>query len=205
MFKSLYYIVPISNLNGIFKYGKVFSRNKVIENGLIVKDPSDKDVQKRRANKVVYETYKNRFTLHDYVNLYINPRNAMLYRYIKKKEKIAVLEFSGSLLRKFRYVMYSFKNASADDAIISDSPDLIMQNIDKIFSSSWNGNEELKKIMQSEVLVLGYVPTKNFLKKIIVPSKYKDEVKVIVRKFNLNIPVVTHSDKIADIFFKENY
>ena len=203
MFEKLYYIVPISNLNGIFKYGKVFSRNNAKKEGLIIEDPSDKDVQKRRANKVIYETCRNSFTLHDYVNLYINPRNAMLYRYLKTKKKIAILEFSGDLLlKKFRYVRFSFKNASAEDAIITESPNLIRENIQKIFSSSWNGDEELKKVMQSEVLVFGYVPI-DFLESIIVPSKHIEEVKKLVKKYELNIHVLSKSNKIEDIFFEK--
>ncbi|SHN67619.1 protein of unknown function [Fervidobacterium gondwanense DSM 13020] len=204
MFKMLYYIAPISNLHGIFKHRKVFCRKDAERKGLIKEDPSDKDVQRRRTNKIIYEGREKRYNLHDYVNLYINPRNAMLYRYLREKDKIAVLEFSGDLLSKFRYVRYSFKNASADDAIISGSPYLINENIQRIFSSSWNGDEELKKIMQSEVLVFGYVPI-DFLVSIITPSKYIEEVKGIVRKYELNIPVFSKSRQIEDIFFESEF
>ncbi|MGQ9856094.1 MAG: DarT ssDNA thymidine ADP-ribosyltransferase family protein [Fervidobacterium sp.] len=204
MFKKLYYIVPISNLHGIFRYRKVFCRKDAERKGLIREDPSDKDVQRRRADKIIYKTREKMYTLHDYVNLYINPRNAMLYRYLREKDKIAVLEFSGDLLSKFRYVTYSFKNASADDAIITETPDLIFMNRQRIFSTSWTGDEELKKIMQSEVLVLGYVPI-SFLVSIITPSKYVEEVKGIVRKYELNIPVFSKSREIEDIFFENEF
>ncbi len=199
VFKALYYIVPVENLVGILREGKIYSRNKAKEKGLIKTDPSDQEVQQRRANKTIYKSY----TLHDYVNLYINPRNAMLYRYLKERRKIVVLEISGSILSKFKYVRYSLKNASADDAIISESPDIIKAHINEIFSSSWNGDENIKKIMQSEVLVWGFVPV-GFVYRIIVPENYIWEVRKIVEKLGYNIPVASSSYIIEDIFFEND-
>ena len=56
--------------------------------------------------------------------------------------------------------------------------------------------------MQSEVLVFGYVPI-DFLESIIVPSKHIEEVKKLVKKYELNIHVLSKSNKIEDIFFEK--
>lgn len=195
--KALYYIVPLENLSNILKKQKIFSRNEALKRNLIFQDPSNKSVQKLRTKKVVFKNY----TLHDYVNLYINPRNAMLYCYLRDQEKVVVLEISSRLLEKFRFVKYSYKNAAASDAIISDSPNIILDNLDKIMSKKWNTSEELKKITQSEVLVFGYVPL-DFVSSIIVPQKYYNEAKKIVKNSGISLPVFTKSKYIDDIFFE---
>ncbi|WP_228288222.1 DUF4433 domain-containing protein [Thermosipho ferrireducens] len=195
--KFLYYIVPIENLENIIKSGKIECRNNVLKKGKRINDPSDKNVQKRRAEKYIYRKYN----IHNFVGLYINPRNAMLYRYIVKKVNFAVLQISNRILEDFRHIFYSYKNASASDAQISENPRMINLNIKKIMSDSWKNDDNLKKIIQSEVLVLGYVPLK-YVKRIFVKDANLGKVKSILKRYPYKIPVETKCYHIKDLFFE---
>ncbi|KAF2961042.1 DUF4433 domain-containing protein [Fervidobacterium sp. 2310opik-2] len=197
--KYLYYITPIENLDSILRYGRIFSRNELQKRNYKFVDFSDQDVQSRRAKKVV-----DGHSLHDYVNLYINPRNAMLYRYLKEKRKIAVLQISNRILSKDWNIQYSFRNASTDKAIISKKPDKILQNYNDIMSYSWGNNDDLKQIMQSEVLVLGYVPA-DFISRVFVKKENFELVKKILGKYKYKIEVYTSSTHIKDLFFEEEF
>ena len=73
--KELYFITPIDNMASIFKHG-LLSHNKIKASRLSHKSVAHGDVQKRREDKVIPGGKRK---LHDYVNLYFNPRNSMMY------------------------------------------------------------------------------------------------------------------------------
>ncbi|AZM81567.1 TPA: DUF4433 domain-containing protein [Pseudomonas aeruginosa] len=70
----LYYMMPLENFQRVRKHGLV-SRSTAMEQGLHVRDYSDQEVQSRRANR--HEPVFQR-CLHDYVLLYLIPRNPNL-------------------------------------------------------------------------------------------------------------------------------
>jgi len=64
--KYLYHMTAISNLRSILEHG-LLSHNEAHRLGLVMRDISDPEVQRRRDDKK--DTIYNRF-LHDYVPLY---------------------------------------------------------------------------------------------------------------------------------------
>lgn len=76
-FKYLYNINDIRNLESIFQYG-ILSKNEIRKHGIYAFDLSDEKVQLIRETKRV----PNLRMLHDYANLFFNPRNPMMYRLI---------------------------------------------------------------------------------------------------------------------------
>ena len=70
---QFYYICPIDNLVSVLQNG-IYSHNEVESKGLRLSDISNPDVQAIRSRKKV----ANGSLLHDFVNLYLNPNNAMM-------------------------------------------------------------------------------------------------------------------------------
>ncbi|MBM7560457.1 hypothetical protein JOC61_002272 [Marinitoga litoralis] len=132
--------------------------------------------------------------LYEYVPLYINPRNAMLYRYLKEKRNIVILEISNKILRIYDHY-FSIKNASAEDAIFTKNIKDLELKKDMIFSKNWYGNKELKQIMQSEVLIYEKISVK-YIDRVIVNSSKNF---YSLRKF-ANVSYCT--PYIEDIFFE---
>ena len=85
--KEFYFITPIDNIASIFEYG-LLSHNKIKASRLSHKSVAHGDVQKRREDKVIPG---GRRKLHDYVNLYFNPRNSMMYSRKNLHEDLCVL------------------------------------------------------------------------------------------------------------------
>ncbi len=109
--KELYFITPIDNLPSIFKYG-LLSHNKIKAMRLGHKSIADDEVQKRRANKVIPG---GKGKLHDYVNLYFNPRNAMMYKRKNDHGQICVLGVNVMVLDQPNTIITD-GNAAAEDA-----------------------------------------------------------------------------------------
>ncbi|WP_205101223.1 DarT ssDNA thymidine ADP-ribosyltransferase family protein [Marinitoga litoralis] len=190
IFEKFYYITPYENAIKIFKSGYIYSREYAIRKSYIEKDYSDRDVQNRRR----YKKLPNKKMLYEYVPLYINPRNAMLYRYLKEKRNIVILEISNKILRIYDHY-FSIKNASAEDAIFTKNIKDLELKKDMIFSKNWYGNKELKQIMQSEVLIYEKISVK-YIDRVIVNSSKNF---YSLRKF-ANVSYCT--PYIEDIFFE---
>lgn len=77
----LFNINDLRNLDSIFQYG-LLSKNEKIKHGIHSVDLSNADVQRIRNNKRI----PNHGMLHDYANLYFNPRNPMMYYLINHKK-----------------------------------------------------------------------------------------------------------------------
>jgi hypothetical protein len=96
MTSALYHLTHIHNLPGIAKRG-LLCRKRIQAQGLRYIDLSDPRCQARRTRKYVEGTALN---LQDYVPLFLNPRNRMLYRLQRTLEErnqrgqLAILEIS---------------------------------------------------------------------------------------------------------------
>src|SRR6266571_1261627 len=71
--KELHYIAPVENLRSILAFGLLSNRGAAPYHPVSIADPQ---VQKARAAKRV----TGGLPLHDYVNLYLWARNAMLFK-----------------------------------------------------------------------------------------------------------------------------
>lgn len=96
-------------------------------------------------------------SLHDYANLYINPRNAMMYQKIKISAdyhaNLAILEVNVRILDQ-EGVLVSDMNAATDAAIIR-APHITLprMNKDEVYTKWFNTSDLAKAKSMAEVLV----------------------------------------------------
>lgn len=182
--KYLYNIVAINNLESVLNYG-VLSKNK-IRNRIAYTDISNTDVQLIRDN--VYVT-KNKM-LHDFANLYFNPRNAMLYSRLNEVDDLCILRIDKCVL-DLEDTVVSDRNAAVGGAkFMSPLQASKRLNFDIIYSKSWDLNDPQEKLrykafMMAEVLVYEKIPP-NLIKGIWVANEnaYK-KIEII----NTSIPI----------------
>lgn len=181
--KYLYNIVSIDNLESILNYG-ILSKNKVKEH-IVYTDISNTSVQSIRDNVNV----KKDKMLHDFANLYFNPRNAMLYSRLSEINNLCILKVDKSVLN-LQDTVVSDRNAAVGGAkFMSPLQASKTLNFDIIYSKSWdldNPQDKLryKAFMMAEVLVYKSIPPQ-LIKEIWVANEiaYKK-----VRQINPLIP-----------------
>ena len=91
--EHLYYLAPLDNLASIVNRG-LLSHNRAHREGHLATDISLLTVNDRRGQKEAYGR-----VLHDYVPLYFNPKNPMLYRRQGEYDIAIVLLDSGLLFQ----------------------------------------------------------------------------------------------------------
>lgn len=165
----LYYITPIENLSSIFKHG-ILSHRKAsrINHTSIAND----QVQNRRENKKV----PGGLLLHEYVNLYINARNPMLYERMRNSsEKLCILLIDGTVLTSPGVVIADRNAASDYVTFLSPTEAEHKLDIDKICARYWTHLDnqfeewEHKSLMCAEVLVPHNVAPENIIR-VFVPN-----------------------------------
>jgi hypothetical protein len=157
--KRLFYITHINNIPSILKLGILsHHRAEAIEHVSIALEP----VQERRHSKVISITGK---PLHSYVNLFINPRNTMLYYLLSNRSssEICVLGID-PVAADVPGVIVSDRNAAKNDARFAFAPEGFTQiDIERVFAERWSNygdrNDVLKAQMCAEVLIPDRVPT----------------------------------------------
>ena len=144
------HMTHIDNLGSIFENGLLAHNNPYKEI-----DISNKKVNDRRNTE---EPIYNR-NLHDYVPLYFNPRNAMLYKtQMEFGDEIIILGFKSDTIL-LENSLFTNGNAASNHTLYSnDIRELEHEdwNWDRIWSSSWHGQPDEKNIMWSmmaEVLI----------------------------------------------------
>lgn len=148
---ELFYITHLDNIPSIMRNG-ILSHNeaKRINHYSVALQ----DVQDKRAVKKIP---KGR-ALHDYVNLYFNPRNPMMYLIRSKVDSLCVLSVNSSVLQEQGAVI-SDQNAARTLAAFYDPKfDLYKLDFDKIYLRNWNVPDEhekysLKGILCAEALI----------------------------------------------------
>lgn len=185
---NLYYIVSINNLTSIFNNG-ILSKNLIISKNIKYDDISNEEVQNIRNKRHVFD-----YELHDYVNLFINPRNSMMYsvQHNKGNSILSVLEINIDILND-SFSAVSDGNCASDNTKYYRSIDGY-HNIDckSIFKNYWvrpdgSVDNEQKRIISAEALVLNNVPFK-YINRIIVNN---NNTKEIIDSMNLGVEVVT--------------
>lgn len=151
----LFHMTHINNLMSILQHG-LFSHNTAPT----YLDISNPDVNSRRER--IDPIHKN--SLHEYVPLYFNPRNAMLYeRQAEYRSDIVIIEVARSVCLS-NYTLFTERNAAANgcrfvyclsDVGKFDWPSIHIRNwkMDGIV------NIDRKQLMMSECLVYGHVDT----------------------------------------------
>jgi hypothetical protein len=154
---DLHYITPIENVPSILTHG-ILSHNRARR--MAHKSVASIEVQERRRR--IYVPGGRR--LHDYANLYINGRNAMLYRLmmdlpVNDAEELSVLRISCDVLDLPEVVIVD-RNAAAETRRFAEAPSgLAMIDSDEVFARYWThpgdpiAQQSHRQRMCAEVLV----------------------------------------------------
>ncbi len=174
----LYYICHIDNLASILKNG-IWCRNEVPEHT----DIHDIEVLARRKEKKLFNGKESK-ELYDFVNLYFQPRNAMLYRLIcnEKREKFVILSIQPSVLDEVGVWVVN-RNAASSLAEFYSSGEGLKKIEAKTFKNEyWTDSNDSKQKMMAEVLV----PKKIDPEKIItIYSSKPDSIKINTANFEV--------------------
>lgn len=157
--RELGYIVPIATIPSILKRGILSHRRaeSVAHESIALEG-----VQDRRAKVIV----PNGRRLHEYVNLYICPRNPMLFKRQDIHAQICVLRISSDVL-DIPNVVVTDSNAGTKFVRFSASPGgLSLVDRKRTFARYWNHPEDEREHRRhsaqkcAEVLVPDIVPTR---------------------------------------------
>lgn len=154
--RSLWHMTHISNLHNIFECGGLLSKNEAVRRCLLRKDISDWQVQDRRAH---IRDSIFRKPLHEYVPLYFNPRNPMLYKRRKMEHEICMIEVNPRRVALDGCVLTDGNAASHRSAFFL--PRNGVENVDwkLIDSGSWSDQDDGRRRMCAEFLVPEKVST----------------------------------------------
>lgn len=143
----LYHMTSIDNLPSILSHG-LLSHNQAHRFGLNKTDISDNCVQDIRQGKSV-----NRIRLHDYVPLYFNPKNPMLYRRKELQQDIIILAINPIVL-VYPGTIFSDGNAACRGTTFYSDIEMLSQlDWDTIWTRYWNDKFDGKRIRCAETLV----------------------------------------------------
>lgn len=146
---GLYHFTHVDHVQSIFKDG-LLSHNNAHQRGVVQHDISNVDVQDLRARRCVGGR-----PLHDYVPLYFNPRNAMLYQVFQEftLKDLVVLRLSRKLMLQ-KGVWFTDGNAANTPTLSYDS----LEDLDKldwecIRAEYWTDYEDGKRKCMAEILI----------------------------------------------------
>lgn len=150
----LYHMTHKSNLQNILQNG-LLSHNQARNGRLTQVDIADNQVNDRRSrSEPIYLK-----SIHDYVPLYFNPKNPMLYRRGNIQNDIIILAIDRNLLYQPNTVFTNGNAAAGATSFYSNPDDLINLNWGCINAEYWNDIVDGKRIKCSEVLVYPNIPT----------------------------------------------
>ncbi len=165
--KELGYIVPAANLPSILQHGLLSYAEAQKFKPLSL---ADEEIQDRRDQIKVGTRY-----LHRYVNLYLNPRNAMLYRVRNRFPNVGVLMVDAEEIFKLSDIWVSDRNAAASHAKFYRAPSGLKHlDWEAVYSESWAHGGKVdtsrKQAMQAEILVPTIVPP-GFITRLVVSKR----------------------------------
>lgn len=149
--QELHYITPLANLASIVQHGIVSHNRAAALSHLSIANES---VQDRRADKQV----PGGMQLHDYVNLYFDARNAMMYDRRGMRETMVVLRVAHSVLETPGVVIADGNAASSGTKYGASPAGLAGLDPERVYAHSWDHPDawikrERKRQRSAEVLV----------------------------------------------------
>lgn len=165
----LYNIAPIQNICSILADG-ILSKSLVEKSGIHYYSLADESVQDRRDKIKVPDGLK----LHEYANLYFNPRNPMLYKLINERPRECCLLQVDFKILDVPNVVVTDRNAASFAHFMTPVEGLLCIDFKKVYAEYWTDNdpsvyEEKKKAICAEVLV-PYTIEPQWIKGILVPD-----------------------------------
>lgn len=194
---KLYHMTHINNLPSILHISEILSHNRINQ----YVDISNQMVNVRRNKVEPCFGYQ----VHDYVPLYFNPRNAMLYVVQNNyPEDIILLEIYNKICLKPQTI-FSYKNAAANDAEFFYDIQAFLSYVDwsAINSRTWCDDYIIKKIMMSECLIYNKIPIQYISNIYCKQQTTADKVYNILNNSN-NSDCLSHMGKIyydSNLFF----
>jgi hypothetical protein len=155
----LYHMTEVSNLPNIFKHG-LLSHNEAHSKGLNQTDIALQDVNQRRASKKpIYG-----ISLHNFVPMYFNPKNPMLFRRKDLQQNIVIIAIDRRAIYQDKS-MFSDGNAASDStAFYNDLSKLDKLNWSCIRNDFWNDYPDGKRVKCSETLTFPKITIKHIHK-----------------------------------------
>jgi hypothetical protein len=185
---ELHYITPIDNLPSIMRHGLVCNRRARSLAGTSI---ALERVQAMRASKRV----PGGLTLHEYVNLYINARNPMLYLRLDLRDSICVLAVNCDVL-DLPDVVVTDQNAVSKWVRFAGGTDaLSIVDRDTTFAERWThpGDQvrewRHKSQMCAEVLVPQRVAPRHILRAYVAGDASRRRVEAL----GIELPLAMHS------------
>lgn len=175
-FPFFYHMTHKDNLPGIMRHG-ILSHTAVRErNDVVAVDISDLAVQRHRA---LPETEYYR-PIHDYVPLYINPRNPMLYRRLDRQHQIVILKISPNVLRDSQHV-FCDGNAACLNTRFSVDPEIVSSALDALNADYWNNFPDGKRRRCAEVLIYPRVSPEHIVAAVCNNTALADEISRVAK------------------------
>lgn len=156
----LYHITHKDNISNILKYG-LLSHKNAHSKKLISIDISNQQVNSRRSK---FENIYNR-EIHDYVPLYFNPKNPMLYVRQNMQNDLIILAIDRKIMFQPNVIFSDGNAASSNTRFYRDLKDLDKLGWFCINDEYWTRYQDGKRVKCSEVLVYSQLEIK-FIKKI---------------------------------------
>lgn len=161
LFEELYYITHYQNLASILEYG-ILSHTLVAQAKLEHVDISLAGAQQWRTGleSIFFQS------IHDYVPLYFNPRNPMLYLRREQQRNLVILCISTEVLSSGKKILFTDGNAACKNTQFSESTEIIQRAAPVLEAPSWNQFPEGRRMRCAETLVLHHVPPQ-FIEKVV--------------------------------------
>lgn len=155
--KSLYYITHIDNVPSIIEHG-ILSHALVEARQVSYTPIYDSEIVSNRKSK---QTPDGK-SLWEFANLYLQPRNPMMYRVVheKNKDDVAVIAIRAGVLELEGIYITSGNAASASTLILPKDEGLkVISEMWKIIDSEWwRADDGSKRKIVAECLVPDFVP-----------------------------------------------
>jgi O-acetyl-ADP-ribose deacetylase (regulator of RNase III) len=186
--EELYYITHINNLPSILKNG-ILSGNNVIKKGIMPVRIVDKElVEKRSFLKIPLKK-----GLFDYVALYFQPRNAMLYRIVRfgsySIDDIVILELDSKKILKMQDVVITDGNPvhPLTHFLENVNEKHIKKIREQINKSWWIEEDGSKRKMMAECLVPEMVPPNYIISVYTATEKATQKIKSLYFTYKFRV------------------
>jgi len=166
--QELHYIAVIANAASMLDQGILSHRlaRRMARDHVSVADP---EVQARQARKKVWTERSSR-SLHEYANLYIDARNAMLFILLRNRQAdLAVLAIDPAVLELDGVVISDRNAAGFAPRFLPAEEGIAALDEAVVFAEWWNDSREDKQRRMAEVLVPDRVPS-SFIRGAYVPD-----------------------------------
>lgn len=186
-FMSFFHVTYLGNIDSILKNGIVSRKlaNNIQEKGTSpkIENHADDGVINNRNSKNMQRKDLD-YSIEDYALLYLNPRNATLFRLQKENQRPVIIEIDKSILENHG-IYVTDRNYACRDCLVFkvdvnnfDDTQEKMIDFDRLWSKFWHDDELTKHIMQAELLIPFVVEPRMITKFHINPYEEIDPAKI---------------------------